>query len=497
MYQAGKHQDKQQKLSSRNWRNAVSVGATALATLFSAGCGNTYRPVVSAINPVGPAGQPTKYAIAISNPATNQAGLLTFVDFAGDTTLSTPSIFNNPSYFAQTISGTEGFVLNASGLFSDFGEGSPTSLLTTNIPQTTLPAGSGPVSISVINVGSQGETIFVPEITTNKIAELNVSGPSLIQELSVGASPVYVVGADGAARAYAISQNTSGLGQVASIEATTLSTSAVIPVGATPVYGVMTADGKRAYIVNKGSASVSVLNVVNNALDTTSSIPVGVNPVWADLSPLTNELVVLNAGDGTTAGSLSIINIPLCTATTQTTNPNCDTNNPVDATGFGTVLKTVSVGINPTMVSVLHDGSRAYVVNQQDSTSLCTSGEGSMTVVNLVDGVVETTICATSNTTSIATANGAPTLIYGHPNNVVATTGSPTGKVYITSPDSVFMTVLYTDTDSVQTHITLQGKGIALSPNSAGVACGVGAAAATCLPNSTLAQPVGLRITSP
>ena len=34
------------------------------------GCGNTYRPVVSAINPVGPAGQPQKFAVAISTTGT-------------------------------------------------------------------------------------------------------------------------------------------------------------------------------------------------------------------------------------------------------------------------------------------------------------------------------------------------------------------------------------------------------------------------------------------
>lgn len=496
MYQAGKQQ-KQQTTLSWNWRNAASVGATALATLLSVGCGNTYRPVVSAINPVGPAGQPTKYAVAISNPGANELGLLTFVDFSGDTTLSTPSIFSSPSYFAQTSTGTEGYVINSSGLLSDFGESNPTGLLTTNIPQTTLPAGAGPVNVSVISVGGTGDTIFVPEATTNKIAELNNSGPALIQELSVDPNPVYVVGVDGAPRVYAISQNTSGNGDVAAIEATTLSTSATIAVGQTPVYGVMSTDGRRAFIVNKGSGNVSVLNVVNNAPDTTPLIPatgtLGANPVWADVNPLTNQLVVLNAGNGTTAGSLSIINVPLCTATTQTTNPNCDTNNPVDAQGFGTVVQTVPVGINPTMVSVLRDSTdpRAYVVNQKDSTGLCTTGEGSVTVVSLATDAVEATICATSNATSIATADGAPTLIYGHPNNVAATTGSPTGKVYITSPDSLYMTVLFTDEDSVDTHITLQGYGIGL-PSSCVVAN-----AATCLPSATQAQPVGLRVTAP
>ncbi len=47
----------------------------------------------------------------------------------------------------------------------------------------------------------------------------------------------------------------------------------------------------------------------------------------------------------------------------------------------------------------------------------------------------------------------------GHPNFIAATTGTPTGKVYVTSPESKFMTIIRTDTDSVDTTIPLQGNG--------------------------------------
>ena len=97
-------------------------------------------------------------------------------------------------------------------------------------------------------------------------------------------------------------------GTVASLEsATPLSISATIPVGVKPVYGVMTADTRRAFILNQGSGTVSVINVVNNALDSTTPVipatgTIGTNPVWADLSPKTSQLVVLNAGDGNACG---------------------------------------------------------------------------------------------------------------------------------------------------------------------------------------------------
>jgi DNA-binding beta-propeller fold protein YncE len=224
----------------------------------------------------------------------------------------------------------------------------------------------------------------------------------------------------------------------------------------------MTGDGNRAFILNKGSGTVNVINVVNNGLD--QAMPVipatgtlGLHPVWADLSPLTNQLMVLNEGDGTHPGSLSIINIPLCSAASPATNPNCNPANPIDAVGFGTVLATVPVGINPVMVSVLQDGSKAYVANQGNAAA---GVEGSVSVVNLVSGQVSATIPAVSATAATADTNTTPGSAYGHPTTIVATTGTPTGKVYVTSSDNKFMTVIATDTDTVETHVNLQGLGV-------------------------------------
>jgi len=439
-----------------------------------AGCGQQYRPVVSAINPVGPAGQPTKYAVAVSSPSATLPGLLTFVDFSGDTVLSTPSILTNPSYFALNNNGIEGFVINSSGVLNDFGTSNPTALLTANISQTTLPAASGPITLSAITPLNGSSSLFVPEVATSKIAVLSAGSSSLLEEISVGPNPIYVVGADSAPRIYAISQNTAGNGQIAAFEAisaSSYSVSATIPVGVKPVYGVMTSDDRRAFILNQGSGTVSVINVINNAPDSTmptitlpniaytggTSAP---RPVWADLSPTTDQLVVLNQGDGTHPGSLSIISIPLCSSTTQLSNPLCNAANPADANGFGTITSTANVGINPQMVSVLKDGSAAYVANQLDSTGACAAGEGSVSVVSLVSGVVTATICGISTSAATVGANTSPTLVYGHPTTISATTGTPTGKVYVTSPDNQYMSIIYTDSNTVQTHVNMQGLGV-------------------------------------
>jgi DNA-binding beta-propeller fold protein YncE len=455
--------------STRILRTSLAALSASFATaVLLTGCGAQYRPVVSAINPVGPAGQPTKYAVAISNPGANQLGLVTVVDFSGDTVVATPQIQTNPSYFQLNTSGTEGYTINAQGSF-DFFATNPAGLITSTVGQTTLPATSQPVSISAFTPLSTTASVFVPEVATSNIAALNASTAALYDSVTVGANPVYVVGYDGTPRVYAISQGaTPGTsnGTIAALETTTtssLSVSATINVGVLPVYGVMTADTRRAFILNQGSGTVSVVNVVNNALDSTTptiTIPtiaysggtVAPRPIWAGLSPTTSELIVLNQGDGTHNGSLSIISIPLCNLTATTSNPNCNVLNPVDAAGFGTIVSTVAVGVNPVMVSVQQDGSAAYVANAGNATTA-----GSVTVVNLVSGTVTATIAGAPDTTCLTTAT---TSVCGHPNTISATTGAPTGKVYVTSPDSKNLTVIYTDTNTVQNHIALQGTGL-------------------------------------
>jgi len=392
---------------------------------------------VSAINPVGPAAQPTKYAIAVSSPSPTSPGLVTIVDFSGDTVLITANLGVAPYYLALNSAGNTGYTLNGDSTVTSFDIS--TSLQTKDVLQTTLLTGAAPNNILPLTTST-----YISEPGRSAIAQLTGSPPALKQELPIttGNTPVYIAGSSGGTRAYAISQGSgSGNGQVAAIELDSNTISSTLPVGKAPIYGVMTADGKRVFVMNQGDGTVSVINSQTNQLDaapsgSTNPITVGTSPLWADFAPTRSELVVANAGDGTNPGTVSIINIPLCSATTLPTNPGCDPTNPVDAVGFGQILATVPVGVNPRMVAVLQDGTRAYVVNQKDST---------VSVINLTTNTVTATI---------------PVPATVHPTFIAATTGTPTGKVYVTSPESKTMTVIRTDTDAVDTTIPLQGFGV-------------------------------------
>ena len=455
--------------SASGYGLAAAVLASLVATI---GCGNNYRPVVSAINPVGPAAQQQKFAVVISNTGTTAnptPGLVTFVDFSGDTVLITANVGVDPYYLILNSGGTQGYTLNSDNTLTTFDVS--TSLLTSNINQTTLLPNAKPVSLF-----PEGANTYVADAGQNAVSQFSgLLALSLQQQLQIAPdfTPIYTVGISGGARSYAIAQRRAGgNGEVYTIEtASNTFDPNPIPVGSMPVYGIMTPDGKRAFIMNQGDGTVSVINAQTNLLDTPNETihdPSAVGPIWADFAPARNEMVVANAGDGTSPGSVSIVSIPLCSATALPTNPNCNLNNPVDAVGFGTVLANVPVGVHPVMVGVLQDASnsRAYVVNQGD-TSLPCSSDGSavagqttgctVSVIDLNTNTVKATIPLSLTPKVSGSAN-----MNGHGDYIAVTSGTPTGKVYVTSPESTFMTVIRTDTDAVDTTVPLQGLGVSV-----------------------------------
>ncbi len=441
-------------------RFAVSGVALGLAALAVAGCGNTYRPVVSSVNPVGPAAQPEKFAVAIATTGTTTPGLANIVDFSGDTNLVTVAIGTNPLYMQLDAGGDTAYTLNGDGTTNSFGIS--TSLIQSQVLQTTLPMGGTPVAIL-----PQGANLYIAQPGLSSVAQLTqTSPPAFKQNLPTGVGTLYTVGIASAPRVYGLSQPTGGGAGVASaIETTTNTISNSITVGRNPVYGVMTADARRAFVLNKGDGTLSVINSQTNTLDTfaspttnvvTSLIPVGTAPIWADFAPTLTELIVANQGNGTTAGSVTIVSIPLCSSSTVTSNPNCDPNNPVDAVGFGQVVKNITVGVNPVMVAVMQDGSEAFVANQGNAAA---GIAGSISVINLSTNTVVATIPAGTS------SDEGDAIVHGHPTYIAATSGTPTGKVYVVSADSTDLSIIRTDTNIVQTHLPLQGSGVSVRVN--------------------------------
>ena len=110
----------------------------------------------------------------------------------------------------------------------------------------------------------------------------------------------------------------------------------------------MSPDGLKVYVTNfnvGGTGTVSVIDTVTNTL--TDTISVGDGPDWVEFSPDGTLAYVANAGDGTAAGTVSVIN----TATNSV------------------IGSPITVGVNPVQLSVSGDGNTLYVANYTGATT--------------------------------------------------------------------------------------------------------------------------------
>lgn len=443
--------------------SCLAAGTLLVLAGAAAGCGNQYRPVVNPIQPTGPASQPTAYAVVFSQPqqltsgaamasdphavpcptGPNGAsyanpGIVSIVDFSGDNIMAQANVGFGPLTFALDGGGATAYSANCDGTLSTVPIS--TQLQSKNVGNTTLLQNPASTPTNIL-IGTAFD--YVAQEGRNSVGALTGDPLALKQEIPVAPSLVNVAGTYKAPRVYAISQGNSGggpqpawgdcdtpssvttNGEADAIEVATNTVSNRIPLGVCPVYGLATQDDKRTFILNRGSGTITVIDSQKNLLDTqtlsnylkNATIPVGGGPVYADLYTPGALLVTANYDSGT----VSIIDVSLDVYGNDSPN-------------FGHVLATVPVGNHPTAVTILQDGSRAYVANQGDST---------VSVVNLSSFTVEKTIP-----------------VNGHPRAIASSYSAPIGKVYVVSPDSSLMTVIRTDTDTISGTVQLQGNGV-------------------------------------
>jgi YVTN family beta-propeller protein len=426
---------------------AFSVCSISVA-LFVAGCGETYRPVVTPVVVTQPAPQPQSYTVVTTSTGAGAPGLANVFDASGDTLLTQATLGLQPLALTLSSSGGSATTANTDGTVNSFTPS--TNLETKNIQSSTLPRPAQPV-----NLLSTASNLFITEPNVPAVAVFaSTTGIfNLTQQLAVPASPINLAGNSNATRIYSITQdngsNTVAFGdceapskvttpgQVQSIEIATSTISLTLPVGICPVYGVSSTDNQRTFILNRGSGTVTVINSQLNELDTTANRqnlnpttgalllppPAGTpaasfsaGPVFADYYAPSSQLVTANYDSNT----ITIIN----TSLDQYGN---------DSTLFGQAV-TVPVGNGPATLSILRDGSRVYVANQKDST---------VSVVSLTSYKVLATIPVT-----------------GHPISMASTFSTPYGQIYVLSSDQPYMTVIRTDTDQVAAAIELDGTGV-------------------------------------
>ena len=479
----------------------AQIGAALAIAAFVAGCGDNYRPVVTPVNTSGPPAQPSSYAIAISTTGATTPGVVTFIDYSGDTILNETPIGPGPKVFTLDEVGATGYTINSDGTLSNFAI--TTSLQAKNVSESTLPTGA-----QLVNVTAPSSGFWVTDLNGDLVDIFAGSPQHYTLSIPVGTAtspatmPVLVTGSATLAgeREYVISQNVpdatgqttcnnpsnfgaAPTGVATPIEISSNTTDPAIPVGKCPVYAIESPDQQRFFVLNRGDDTVTVINAKNNTLDK-CPVPLTIVPpgtvrtcpppyntnqngqaiTYHPVLPLSltavNALNAITPGSGNppngTAGMTAVagpVYAEFNQATQQLVVANYDGGSISvidvsldeygnDSSTFGTTY-TIPVGNtatpNPASVTVLYDGSKAYTANQNDGT-----GNGTVTVVNLSTHTVEKTIT-----------------VVGHPRTVASTQDSEYSKIYVASPDSPQVTIIQSNptvTDLIDTTVLVEGK---------------------------------------
>ena len=161
----------------------VQVCAALVAAALAAGCGNNYRPVVTPINPSGPAAQPTSYAVVISSPSPTTSGIVTILDYAGDTVMAIAPIGPGPKSFVLDQLGATGYTLNSDGTLANFPI--TTSLQAKMVTYSTLPSNARPLNFLAPSAG-----LWATDLTGNVVDIFQLTPASFKLAVPVPPSPV-------------------------------------------------------------------------------------------------------------------------------------------------------------------------------------------------------------------------------------------------------------------------------------------------------------------
>jgi len=431
---------------------ALRLGAATILFLICIACGDTYRPVAQPI--VGPSPNPSAvhfvYAISTNGndvlsssgscspsgsppPCVADPGAFSRIDVSGDSVSSAVTTGVFPVHAALTPDGSRYYVASSDGTISAGIATSGAQATTINLAQLCATGCSpSPVFVHSTETGK----MYVADAANGTVSMINTTSNVVVQTIPVdpafagnplpapdaSSRPVALAELPNGSKIFAANQGTN---KVTAINTVDGSIAAVIPVSGSPVWAVAGADNIHVYVL-ASNGTISVISSLSNSV-TSSSASAGAGANFMLYDKFSNFLYVTNP----TAGSVSIFDV--------SSDP------PVLRSGAGIGLPTAAgsgctSAIHPTSVTVLGDGTRAYVASYQaDSNG---------------------TVCAQASVIDPGTSNVTKTIALPQSSNLVqtgcasarfrvfaATSGGGTNspfKVYVSQCDAGSVSVIDT-----------------------------------------------------
>ena len=445
---------------------AARLALPIVLTLLGASCGDVYRPVALPIPGPSPSPAPTGHISVVStngasptNPFLNP-GWLSRIDVSGDSLAIAAPAGIGPVH-ASLASNGRVYIANSG---DDTVYASPTSTnaqgTVINLVQLCDNAGCPPVTPVYVN-STQPNRLYVADAGNGTISVIDPSINVVVNTFAVATAnvgsplprpdrtsqPVALAELPNGSRIYTANKGTNS---VSSINTQDGSINSVIPLSAAPVGVVANVDNTHVYVLDS-SDNISVIDTTTDTV--VSSVSVG--PGGGNLNQIVYDSV-LNRVYATDSNS-SPPTVRLFDVASQGNQPNSTlvphgAGKAVISAASGSACTSAPV---PASVTVIGDGSRAYVASfQDDGMQICTQA----TVVDTGTGLVTKTIPLSQSTlspgilaqTNCDLARPNPNSI-GSPFRVYATSSvggtNSNFKVYVSQCDAGTVAVIDTFAD--------------------------------------------------
>jgi YVTN family beta-propeller protein len=411
-----------------------------VTVVFSLGCGEVFRPIAQPIPLPSPSPAATHFVASISsNGSSNGAlssGAISRIDVSGDSLASVIATGVAPLVAALTANGTKIYVANSGedtiSAASTTGSGPATTIGLIQLCDASGCAPSRPVFVAstengkmyVANAGNG--TVSVINTTSDVVVSTVAVDPAFAQSPQPlpnrSANPVALAETPDSSKIYSVNQGTGTVTSISTVDDTVLK---VVTVGSSPVWALSRSDSARIYVLDT-SGTIDVIDTLSDTvISSSASAGAGANFMFYD--KVFNRLYVTNPA----LGQVAIFNVATDPPTPVGASPVAISAAP---------SSPCSPPPLPAAVSVLADGSRAYVAAYQrdPSGSVCTQ-------VSVIDGgtVRVTKVIPVSQSTEAAQTGCAATRF----RVFVASSGGGTNsnfKVYVSQCDAGSVAVIDT-----------------------------------------------------
>jgi YVTN family beta-propeller protein len=304
-----------------------------------AGCNDTLRQFIVPLPKPGGDQQASGNAVVLStNPVGN--GSTMHIDVSGDTIAGVVTAGVNPVFLGK--GGSNAFVINGDGTVTTYLALAP---LAATVHTATASAGT---SGTVAGGTSSSGNFFTTNSGSNDSSVISSAVSAITQVVPVGARPVAIAGNLANSKMYVVNNGDNTVTVVSTTDNTVVKT-IPLPAHSNPIWGVMAQNGVQVFIVNQGDGtvdgSVSVIDTTLDIVFTTIDLNLGTSasPNFAFYDPNRERLYVSNTG-------VNMVSVIKADGINLGVTPQI----------LPTLLANVPVSGTPVSVAALNDGTKVY-----------------------------------------------------------------------------------------------------------------------------------------